>query len=947
MNNRGAGTGPRSTWITIRGRPESTGDGEDNSMDASSFDDYQLGGSRVYLPLRRGASTYTSAYGSGRAEHTAEEGDDSNGGHSDESDGGRHRDEGLATYHEDDDDEYGDARGLVDTYAGVALPHPADEDEDDDEDSEAHSSNSSDDSFMDDDDAEEDNSEENRHRYVDWDAPVVAPENSHLFATNMRWRDPPSERQPRSKDRSSRPPFMPEYLETTAFGALYNSHMRATQRKQGGVGGSNDVADGDSEQQQQQSSTSTAVSHPAASHVAPDMFFRSLVQDTWPHYCTPVSTMPSFAGLRLGYGLGIGEQTSTLLPHNTGASGNTDDSLPRRDSSNRRTSSWRTSLTQRPSSSRAARGQTQRRQASGGEAADVRRLPSEWSPLKNPHNMEVESDGVTVRYTGPGRVDQDAAMILSDNSIPARTGVYYYEVYIKSRGQNGYIGVGLARAGVSIARLPGWDPGSWGYHGDDGNCFSGDGRGSQYGPRYSTGDTVGCGIDFMRRRIFFTRNGAFLGYTFDTINTDKDLFPCVGMRTPGEYVAANFGRRPFMFEIGHYVETAHDDALRRVAGASLTPLLPLRRDVEAAADQSNNDAVQMAGSLALRVGGQDDSAPHKAAVSSSDAALSIVLMHLLHNEHYGTARALIENAVRQTSVSQTAGDAQQADNSNPRLDAVLEMLRQHDERRAVRRQICKHISEGDIDYALGLLQDACPQVLRDESLVFQLRCRQFVELVRAANGHHIADSVPPDDDALQPPRTAVTRGKHSAPADMMDVDDTQATVMSLAAITSAPNEPQTMSFGQLTELHSMPPAQLVRVLLEYGRQLQADYGSSPNPVIREGLVHAFSLLAYADPAQSPIAALLDPGACKPLARLVDMAIVASENAPRMSSLECIYRQTAALLAELSARRNGAAALISIDRDFVSVPRSADDPDAALLRDDASHDLTSLPSDPTV
>ncbi|KAJ2029740.1 hypothetical protein GGI08_009591 [Coemansia sp. S2] len=39
----------------------------------------------------------------------------------------------------------------------------------------------------------------------------------------------------------------------------------------------------------------------------------------------------------------------------------------------------------------------------------------------------------------------------------------------------------------------------------------------------------------------------------------------------------------------------------------------------------------------------------------------------------------------------------------------------------------------------------------------------------------------------------------------------------------------------------------------------------------------------------------------------------------MSALECICRHTGALLAELSARRNGAASLLSIKRDFLRVP----------------------------
>ena len=38
---------------------------------------------------------------------------------------------------------------------------------------------------------------------------------------------------------------------------------------------------------------------------------------------------------------------------------------------------------------------------------------------------------------------------------------------------------------------------SYGYHGDDGNAFGGTGAGEKYGPQFTTGDTVGCCVDFM------------------------------------------------------------------------------------------------------------------------------------------------------------------------------------------------------------------------------------------------------------------------------------------------------------------------------------------------------------------------------------------------------------------------------------------------------------------
>ncbi len=47
--------------------------------------------------------------------------------------------------------------------------------------------------------------------------------------------------------------------------------------------------------------------------------------------------------------------------------------------------------------------------------------------------------------------------------------------------------MGLAAEDVASYRLPGWEPRSYGYHGDDGCIFNGTGRASPFGPTYTTG----------------------------------------------------------------------------------------------------------------------------------------------------------------------------------------------------------------------------------------------------------------------------------------------------------------------------------------------------------------------------------------------------------------------------------------------------------------------------
>lgn len=60
----------------------------------------------------------------------------------------------------------------------------------------------------------------------------------------------------------------------------------------------------------------------------------------------------------------------------------------------------------------------------------------------------------------------------------------------------------------------GWDKHSYGYHGDDGHSFCSSGTGQPYGPTFTTGDIIGCGVDLVHNQCFYTKNGTHLGTAF-------------------------------------------------------------------------------------------------------------------------------------------------------------------------------------------------------------------------------------------------------------------------------------------------------------------------------------------------------------------------------------------------------------------------------------------------
>jgi hypothetical protein len=119
-----------------------------------------------------------------------------------------------------------------------------------------------------------------------------------------------------------------------------------------------------------------------------------------------------------------------------------------------------------------------------------------------------------------------APYVDQDRSIQVTHWMAYYEVTIFSREKNDddkedaplpsalrpsntpneYVVVRIATKYIHVhSCMPGWDKQS---HGDDGGIFhSSGGMVNRFGPRFGSGNTVGCGIDYVSQGIFFTLNG--------------------------------------------------------------------------------------------------------------------------------------------------------------------------------------------------------------------------------------------------------------------------------------------------------------------------------------------------------------------------------------------------------------------------------------------------------
>lgn len=182
-------------------------------------------------------------------------------------------------------------------------------------------------------------------------------------------------------------------------------------------------------------------------------------------------------------------------------------------------------------------------------------LPRSWSSKDKYSLIGLSQNNLKVHYKGMGKTHKDAASVRATQPIPAACGIYYFEVKIVSKGRDGYMGIGLSTQGVNMNRLPGWEKNSYGYHGDDGHSFCSSGNGKEYGPTFTTGDVIGCGLNLIDNTCFYTKNGVNLGIAFTDL--PPNLYPTVGLQTPGEVVDANFGQNPFVYDIEEVMKEVH------------------------------------------------------------------------------------------------------------------------------------------------------------------------------------------------------------------------------------------------------------------------------------------------------------------------------------------------------------------------------------------------------
>lgn len=64
-------------------------------------------------------------------------------------------------------------------------------------------------------------------------------------------------------------------------------------------------------------------------------------------------------------------------------------------------------------------------------------LPSCWNTADKFNGLDVQAEGLEVRFAGMGKAHDEAAAIRADHPMPRQCGIYYYEVTVVSKGKEG------------------------------------------------------------------------------------------------------------------------------------------------------------------------------------------------------------------------------------------------------------------------------------------------------------------------------------------------------------------------------------------------------------------------------------------------------------------------------------------------------------------------------
>jgi len=329
-------------------------------------------------------------------------------------------------------------------------------------------------------------------------------------------------------------------------------------------------------------------------------------------------------------------------------------------------------------------------------------LPSKWEPSTN-RSLIVANNGLTLKIdhssnnfgtTSAISKNYDYLVTKTNNSIPVKVGVFYFETKILSVTNNNLknnsdVTIGFMNSSlVNVNKMPGLEMGSYGFNGSDGNIICSQSTSRRYNCKFGQADIIGCGVNFATKSIFYTKNGVYLGVAFTDIN--KPLTPIIGLKN-GNSITSNFGQHEFIFDIDGYI---NDEKLR-----IYKKIFTYTKDKSESSNKLNTNT--------------DKEIPN--------LLQNLVSSYFNHLGYIDISKTFLQE-VKNEQVNESL-----VNNFNK-----VETISTIDENNLkIRQQIRKYLISGDIDSAIKLTNLNFPKVFtKNEEILFKLNCNKFIQLIK-------------------------------------------------------------------------------------------------------------------------------------------------------------------------------------------------------------------------
>ena len=155
----------------------------------------------------------------------------------------------------------------------------------------------------------------------------------------------------------------------------------------------------------------------------------------------------------------------------------------------------------------------------------------------------------TVKYIGKGISKIDFGIVQTEKEILNKRPIFYFEANIIEDGKEADLLIGIGEKDITEKCIQlGLTSRSYGYH-SKGKSYNNK-KNNNYGEKFKKGDIIGCGVDFINKGIFYTKNGKFLDFAFKDINFELNkgfFYPSICMHSLNIEIKLNFGNENFKF----------------------------------------------------------------------------------------------------------------------------------------------------------------------------------------------------------------------------------------------------------------------------------------------------------------------------------------------------------------------------------------------------------------